>query len=722
MDTHRLDGTVVESPPQGRARVILIAGLLAMGTSGCITGVASNSETDALQPSSNGLPGRDGGLSPSGNPEASPSDGSPSARDAGNSGNSGSNSSPTPGTSPGNASGDCGSTTARYSKLSNGSGGFNYEGVSYACLKSFDKKASVAAFESTVYPLLKTNCAKCHSTAGGAQAPIHADADVNLAHDYAITRVDLRHPEDSKLAYHVGLYAHYCFGRNCADAQSQLAAAIKSWAAAVQSSLPAVSRSVAETVKVSEDEVKQWIASDKAKQDAGDASYMVYVSLHEMHNAGLPADRLNMARAALSKALNSTARWAPKIVNPVDINGKGMVYRFDTRSYWGFNKGVKALIFGGSDDDIFFGNQKQVLSHHFNYARTVSEDPNFAKMVWTRVQRGSDEAPRQNGKAANNKGFKGDYVELSQLVYTLSRPDVYNAIMAIPCYAEEFEDELGLQNSQGIDSYQYVTVETGITFTATPGPGGGRQMFRAAIASNGYYWKSFDMFTGSGQVFPGFDHPIPKFVLLAGGDDNKKFSLLATLAQPQGSAPAGCDIKGSFCTHYTGTGGIQQHASETFWSLPNGLMGFAIFGGLNQRRTDAFTIIVNDPRRARSAAKNGGNAKGELRLNNPASCMGCHEEAMKRENNDLRDKLDDGSLKASWTSDNAVVEHVRKLYPQTKVVREVIENDHKLFLDAMLKIREGMMLGEDKNLYVEPIINTFEWAQVFYKYADTLAN
>jgi cytochrome c553 len=713
---------------QERARAMATA-LLAGGTfaiAGCFMGVPSPTEVESSKDSGAVFPSRDAGNSPSRDTGSSSGDDFPDPRDASDPSQRRDSDAPSPSSDPSPTPegqlNDCGSTTARYSVLPDGTGGSNVEGVSYACLKSFDKKASLAAFQSTVYPLLKANCASCHSTETKAQAPIHSDSDVNLAHEYALTRVDFRHPEDSKLAFHVGLYAHHCFGRNCSDAQSQLTAAVKSWAAAVQSSLPEVPRSVPENTKVSEDDVKQWIASDKAKLAAADAPYTVYVSLHEMHNAGVAADRLNMARAALSKALNSTARWAPKIVNPVDINGKGMVYRFDTRSYWGYNKGVKALIFGGSDDDIFFGDQKQVLSHHFNYTRTVSEDPNFAKMVWARVQRGSDEAPHQSGKAVNNKGFKSDYVELSQLVYTLSRPDVYNAIMAIPCYAEEFEDELGLERTQGIDSYQYVTVETGITFTATPGPGGGRQMFRGKIGSNGYYWKSFDMFTGSGQVFPGFDHPIPKFVLLAGGDDNKKFSLLATLAQPQGSAPAGCDIKGSFCTHYTGTGGIQQHASETFWTLPNGLMGFAIFGGLNQRRTDAFTIIVNDPRRARSAANNGGNPRSELRLNNPASCMGCHEEAMKRENNDLRDKLDDGSLKASWTSDKSVVDHVRKLYPETKALRKVIEDDHKSFLDAMLKIREGMMLGEDKNLYVEPIVNTFEWAQVHYKYADTLAN
>jgi cytochrome c553 len=615
---------------------------------------------------------------------------------------------------------DCTTSKARYSMLPNGSGELNFEQVSYACIDSFDKEASLAAFESTVYPLLRENCASCHSTQGRGQAPLHSDSEVNLAHEYALTRVNFRHPEDSKLVSHVELYNHYCFGSSCADSGNQLLAAVESWADVVQDFVPEVPRGVAQNVTVSEEEVTQWIASDRANLSSDDASYMVYVSLHEMHNSGMAADRLNVARAALSKALNSTARWAPNIVNPIDINGMGMVYRFDIRSYWGYNKGVKSLIFGGSDDDIFFGDKTNLISHRFNFTSNVTEDPEFAQMVWARVQQGSIEAAEQGGNAANNTGFKDDYVELSQLVYTLTRPDVYNAIMAIPIYADELEDELEVVKTNGAGSYQFMAFKVGITIDS-------RQMFRATTSSGRYYWKSFDIFTGSGQEYPFFENPIPKFVTIVGGED-RNYSLLATLATPQiGSEPAGCNAQSTFgsysiCTQYTGTGGVQQHASETFWELPNGLQAYAIFGGLNQRRTDAFMFIVVDPRRQRAAVNNGGNPHGELRLNQAASCMGCHEDGMKRENNDLRDKLENGSLDAPWTSDASIVERVRELYPTTEETRQIIENDHIPFYEAMLQIREGMILGEDKNLYVEPIVNTFEWAQIYYGYPSTLAN
>jgi len=45
------------------------------------------------------------------------------------------------------------------------------------------------------------------------------------------------------------------------------------------------------------------------------------------------------------------------------------------------------------------------------------------------------------------------YVEAAQLTYTLTRPDVYNAIMALPGYSHELEKELRVDKSKGMNSY-----------------------------------------------------------------------------------------------------------------------------------------------------------------------------------------------------------------------------------------------------------------------------
>jgi hypothetical protein len=65
---------------------------------------------------------------------------------------------------------------------------------------------------------------------------------------------------------------------------------------------------------------------------------------------------------------------------------------------------------------------------------------------------------------------------------------------------------------------------------------------------------------------------------------------------------------------------------------------------------------------------------------------------------------------------------VRELYPPSSKMRVTVENDRRLFLGAMAQIQQGMVLGVDKNVYVEPAIWTIEWARDFHKYPVTRSN
>jgi hypothetical protein len=66
-----------------------------------------------------------------------------------------------------------------FSVLPDGRGGTNVESIVYTKAMGFDKKRSLEAFKGTVYPLLRANCAGCHSTqnatGSGAHAPLHSD-------------------------------------------------------------------------------------------------------------------------------------------------------------------------------------------------------------------------------------------------------------------------------------------------------------------------------------------------------------------------------------------------------------------------------------------------------------------------------------------------------------------------------------------------------------------
>ena len=65
---------------------------------------------------------------------------------------------------------------------------------------------------------------------------------------------------------------------------------------------------------------------------------------------------------------------------------------------------------------------------------------------------------------------------------------------------------------------------------------------------------------------------------------------------------------------------------------------------------------------------------------------------------------------------------VRELYPQSSEMRRKAEADRRLFLSAMDKIQQGMVLGVDKNVYIEPTIWMIESARQRYGYTQTRSN
>jgi mono/diheme cytochrome c family protein len=650
-----------------------------------------------------------------------------------------------------------------FSVLSNGRGGTNVE--AYVVPDGFDKARSLAAFKDTLYPLLRRNCSGCHSTenklGSGAQAPLHADVDVNLAHEYALTRVNFRDLEESKFVVRMAIDRHNCFAENCGAARNQMLAAVTAWRDQIADMIPEIPRSIPVTQKVTEEQILAWIEADQAKTAAADREFIKYTSFHVLHNAGVSAQNLNHARAGLSKALNGAARWAPRIVNPVDVNGKGMLYRFDIRDYWGYTlidtSDPKFELFNTlSDDDIGFasakvdrnGNKPESVFVNFLVQQNklkpeVTRDDKFARLAWERILRGNVEAATSEPTAPPNiDGFAGtrkiagnqreyvdpadlQYVEAAQLTYTVTRPDVYNAIMAVPGYFWMFEEELGVDKSKGVDSYDYMVTHEAITID-------GRFYYRARTP-DGFYWKTFDIFTaGDGDIdkqyadgkvsMPMWQQPIPKFIKEQGGTTPEDLTYVAML-------PLGGYANGQ----YTGQAGGQASAEEVIWSLPNGLQGYAIFGAWAQRRVDAFTQIVRDPRLQKyvgdhtndNVTGTGRSAAVTDQRLGVASCAGCHIDGMNRSNNDIRDWLDESPDRiprgengaGEWINDPATVKRVRELYPPSSEMRPKMESDRAQFLTAMGQIKEGMILGSDKNTYVEPIVWTTEWAQKYYRYA-----
>ncbi|UHQ53766.1 MULTISPECIES: LamG domain-containing protein [unclassified Microbulbifer] len=94
--------------------------------------------------------------------------------------------------------------------------------------KSFP--ASSGSFGSTVYPLLRTYCAGCHSEdAATAQQPYFASVDVEQAYEAAKTRMNLDTPANSRFSVRLGQEFHNCWD-DCAANEDEMTAAIQAFA------------------------------------------------------------------------------------------------------------------------------------------------------------------------------------------------------------------------------------------------------------------------------------------------------------------------------------------------------------------------------------------------------------------------------------------------------------------------------------------------------------
>ncbi len=95
-------------------------------------------------------------------------------------------------------------------------------------------------------------------------------------------------------------------------------------------------------------------------------------------------------------------------------------------------------------------------------------------------------------------------------------------------------------------------------------------------------------------------------------------------------------------------------------------------------------------------------AVSDHRLNNASSCIGCHIDGMNRANDNMRGWLDEGGKQFPkgeysadpWLKDPETVAKVRELYPPSSVMRVKMENDRRVFLNAMAQIKQAMVAPE----------------------------
>ena len=93
--------------------------------------------------------------------------------------------------------------------------------------------ADSALFSSTVYPLLTTYCASCHTdSAAVPQSPFFASSDVDAAYSAAIARIDLETPANSRFVVRLGSEFHNCWA-DCQTSAAEMTTAITNMADAI---------------------------------------------------------------------------------------------------------------------------------------------------------------------------------------------------------------------------------------------------------------------------------------------------------------------------------------------------------------------------------------------------------------------------------------------------------------------------------------------------------
>lgn len=84
-----------------------------------------------------------------------------------------------------------------------------------------------ASFETTVYPLLRDNCAGCHAeTAAIQQSPFFASADLETAYDAAQSKIDLATPANSRFVVRLRNEFHNCWS-DCSSNSTEMEQAIQ---------------------------------------------------------------------------------------------------------------------------------------------------------------------------------------------------------------------------------------------------------------------------------------------------------------------------------------------------------------------------------------------------------------------------------------------------------------------------------------------------------------
>jgi serine/threonine-protein kinase len=273
---------------------------------------------------------------------------------------------------------------------------------------------------------------------------------------------------------------------------------------------------------------------------------------------------------------------------------------------------------------------------------------------WNEVLKTYPYALKVSSQAATNiyrqTQTRVPYLRADWFVAKASRPPLYHTLLSIPQNAQALEAGLGVDV---LRNYQ-----TGKLSRAAFQKSGVSQQNRMAerhdtIGRIRYYWKSYDMLPTTA----------------AEGDFTRR------PLEPSSTQSGGAQLAP-----------FKHDGGEIIWSLPNGLQGYMLVKGDDDRIDEGPIQVVFDPNMH----------SGSVAIVNGISCMGCHKHGMfPWEKDDIR-PLFEGKR------GQAIADKVLELYPPNETMQQLVQKDKKSFLIALEEaIGPFVKVGSDATRSIE---------------------
>ena len=116
--------------------------------------------------------------------------------------------------------------------VSDGQGGTAQATVTVTVTGASDNTSSAAAFEKTVFTLVRAHCAACHSGGLQQELPLFAAADISVAHEAVLSEklVNFGNAANSPLVERLIDDKHFCWTKDCQADGLEMETQIEAWA------------------------------------------------------------------------------------------------------------------------------------------------------------------------------------------------------------------------------------------------------------------------------------------------------------------------------------------------------------------------------------------------------------------------------------------------------------------------------------------------------------